>query len=168
MNKSLIIQKSKKQEKSTILIKLHHLKPASGSKKQKTRVGRGEGSKGKTSTRGNKGTKARKNVSLGFAGGQLPVHMRIPKLRGMKNKKKKIKNQVLNLDKIVTLYPNGGKVTLDDLIKKRALRNKILPFKILGSLKTNLNVILEIYANSFSSCASKKIIKAGGTIKLIQ
>src|SRR5687768_11549176 len=102
-------------------LKLHHLRPAPGAKKAKTRVGRGEGSKGKTSGRGTKGTKSRYQVPVGFEGGQTPIHMRLPKLRGFKNPFK-VEFQVVNLDKISSLYPEGGEITVESLIAKGAVR----------------------------------------------
>ena len=111
-------------------LKLHHLRPAPGAKTAKTRVGRGEGSKGKTSGRGTKGTKARYQVPVAFEGGQMPIHMRLPKLKGFKNPFK-VEFQVVNLDRIDELFPEGGAVTVDDLVAKGAVRNGH-PVKVLG------------------------------------
>src|SRR3989337_3002975 len=98
-------------------LKLHHLRPAPGAKTAKTRVGRGEGSKGKTSGRGTKGTKARYQVPAAFEGGQMPIHMRLPKLKGFRNPFK-VEFQVVNLDKLTELYPSGGSVTVEDLVAR--------------------------------------------------
>ena len=140
-------------------LKVHHLRPAEGSKKAKTRVGRGEGSKGKTAGRGMKGTKARYQVKAGFAGGQLPLHMRLPKLRGFKNPFR-VEYQVVNLDKISELFPEGGEVTVEALIAKGAVR-KNEPVKVLGS--GELTVKVDVKVNAFSSSASEKIVAAGGS-----
>src|SRR5512140_2645357 len=110
-------------------LKVHHLKPAPGSHTKKTRVGRGEGSKGKTAGRGTKGTKARYQVPAAFEGGQMPIHMRLPKLRGFKNPAK-VTFQVVNLDKLSALYPEGGEVTVESLVGKGAVRDG-LPVKVL-------------------------------------
>ena len=112
-------------------LKLHHLRPAPGAKTAKTRVGRGEGSKGKTAGRGTKGTKARYQVSAGFEGGQMPLHMRLPKLKGFKNPFK-VEFQVVNLDRLSALYPDGGEVTVEDLVARGAVRDGH-PVKVLGS-----------------------------------
>ncbi|MFL4473297.1 50S ribosomal protein L15 [Paeniglutamicibacter sp. MACA_103] len=140
-------------------LKVHHLRPAEGSKKAKTRVGRGEGSKGKTAGRGMKGTKARYQVKAGFAGGQLPLHMRLPKLRGFKNPFR-VEYQVVNLDKISELFPEGGEVTVEALIAKGAVR-KNEPVKVLGS--GELTVKVDVKVNAFSSSAAEKIVAAGGS-----
>ncbi|GAA3324034.1 MULTISPECIES: 50S ribosomal protein L15 [Paeniglutamicibacter] len=140
-------------------LKVHHLRPAEGSKKAKTRVGRGEGSKGKTAGRGMKGTKARYQVKAGFAGGQLPLHMRLPKLRGFKNPFR-VEYQVVNLDKISELFPEGGEVTVEALIAKGAVR-KNEPVKVLGS--GELTVKVDVKVNAFSSSAAEKIAAAGGS-----
>ncbi|WP_411732475.1 50S ribosomal protein L15 [Paeniglutamicibacter sp.] len=140
-------------------LKVHHLRPAEGSKKAKTRVGRGEGSKGKTAGRGMKGTKARYQVKAGFAGGQLPLHMRLPKLRGFKNPFR-VEYQVVNLDKISELFPEGGDVTVEALIAKGAVR-KNEPVKVLGS--GELTVKVDVKVNAFSSSAAEKIVAAGGS-----
>ncbi len=140
-------------------LKVHHLRPAEGAKKAKTRVGRGEASKGKTAGRGMKGTKARYQVKAGFAGGQLPLHMRLPKLRGFKNPFR-VEFQVVNLDKISELFPEGGEVTVESLIAKGAVR-KNEPVKVLGS--GELTVKVDVKVNAFSSSAAEKIVAAGGS-----
>ncbi|GAA1871257.1 50S ribosomal protein L15 [Paeniglutamicibacter psychrophenolicus] len=140
-------------------LKVHHLRPAEGAKKAKTRVGRGEASKGKTAGRGMKGTKARYQVKAGFAGGQLPLHMRLPKLRGFKNPFR-VEFQVVNLDKISELFPEGGEVTVEALVAKGAVR-KNEPVKVLGS--GELTVKVDVKVNAFSSSASEKIVAAGGS-----
>ncbi len=141
-------------------IKLHHLAPAPGAKKAKTRVGRGEASKGKTAGRGTKGTKARKQVSAAFEGGQMPLHMRLPKLKGFKNPRKVI-FQVVNVTDLERLYPNGGDVTVADLVAKGAVR-KNQPVKVLGN--GEINVAVNISAQKFSSSAKSKIEAAGGSV----
>ena len=140
-------------------LKVHHLRPAEGAKKAKTRVGRGEASKGKTAGRGMKGTKARYQVKAGFAGGQLPLHMRLPKLRGFKNPFR-VEFQVVNLDKISELFPEGGEVTVEALVAKGAVR-KNEPVKVLGS--GELTVKVDVKVNAFSSSAAEKIAAAGGS-----
>jgi large subunit ribosomal protein L15 len=141
-------------------LKLHHLRPAPGAKKAKTRVGRGEGSKGKTSGRGTKGTKARYQVPVGFEGGQTPIHMRLPKLRGFKNPFK-VEFQVVNLDKISSLYPEGGEITVDSLVAKGAVR-KGQPVKVLG--QGEVSVAVTVTAQAFSASAKEKIEAAGGSV----
>lgn len=143
----------------TKALKLHDLRPAPGAKTAKTRVGRGEGSKGKTAGRGTKGTKARYQVPERFEGGQTPLHMRLPKLRGFKNPNKVV-FQVVNLDKLSELFPEGGTVTVDDLVAKGAVRPK-RPVKILGT--GDITVKLDITAHKFSGSAADKIAQAGGT-----
>jgi large subunit ribosomal protein L15 len=141
-------------------LKVHHLRPAPGAKTPKTRVGRGEGSKGKTAGRGTKGTKARYQVPANFEGGQMPMHMRLPKLRGFKNPFR-VQYQVVNLDKLSALYPDGGVVDVDDLVAKGAVR-KDQPVKILGT--GEVGVQLQVTANAFSASAQEKITAAGGTV----
>ena len=141
-------------------LKLHHLRPAPGAKTAKTRVGRGEGSKGKTAGRGTKGTKARKNVPSTFEGGQMPIHMRLPKLKGFKNPNK-VEFQVVNLDRLGELVPEGGAVTVDDLVAKGAVR-KNQPVKVLGT--GELTVKVDVTADAFSGSAKEKIEAAGGTV----
>jgi large subunit ribosomal protein L15 len=144
-------------------IKLHHLRPAPGSKTEKTRVGRGEGSKGKTAGRGTKGTKARKNVPAGFEGGQMPIHMRLPKLKGFKNRNR-VEYQVVNLDDIARLFPEGGTIGVEELVAKGAVRKNEL-VKVLG--EGELSVAVQVSANKFSSSASEKIAAAGGTTTVL-
>ena len=141
-------------------IKVHHLRPAPGAKTDKTRVGRGEGSKGKTAGRGTKGSKARKNVPASFEGGQMPIHMRLPKLKGFKNPFK-VEFQVVNLDRLTELYPSGGAVTVDDLVAKGAVR-KGQPVKVLGT--GEITVKLEIAVDAVSGSAKEKIAAAGGSV----
>ena len=140
-------------------IKGHHLRPAPGAKTAKTRVGRGEGSKGKTAGRGTKGTGARMGVSAAFEGGQMPIHMRLPKLRGFKNPFK-VEFQVVNLDRINDLFPDGGDVTVADLVAKGAVRND-RPVKVLG--QGDISVAVQVTAHRFSASAKDKIAAAGGT-----
>ena len=140
-------------------LKLHHLRPAPGAKTAKTRVGRGEASKGKTAGRGTKGTKARYQVPASFEGGQMPIHMRLPKLKGFKNPFK-VEFQVVNLDRINELYPEGGDVTVDDLVAKGAVR-KGRPVKVLG--QGDISVVVQVTADKFSGAAKEKIAAAGGT-----
>ena len=143
------------------LLKVHHLRPAAGSKKARTRVGRGEGSKGKTSGRGTKGTKARYQVKAGFEGGQMPLHMRSPKLRGFKNPFR-VEYQVVNLEKLAELYPKGGDVTISDLVAKGAVR-KNEKVKVLGN--GDIAVKLNVTVDKVSSSAEQKIVAAGGSVK---
>ena len=140
-------------------LKLHHLRPAPGAKTAKTRVGRGEGSKGKTAGRGTKGTKARYTVRVGFEGGQMPLHMRTPKLRGFKNPFR-VEYQVVNLDKLGSLFPEGGDVSIEDLVSKGAVRSGHL-VKVLGS--GEISVAVNVTANAFSGSAKQKIEAAGGS-----
>ena len=144
-------------------LKLHHLRPAPGAKTAKTRVGRGEGSKGKTSGRGTKGTKARYQVPSSFEGGQMPIHMRLPKLKGFKNPFK-VEFQVVNLDRINDLFPEGGDVNVDALVAKGAVRDGH-PVKVLG--QGDLSVKVQVSANAFSNAAKEKIEAAGGTTTLV-
>jgi large subunit ribosomal protein L15 len=148
-------------EKRDQVIKVHHLRPAAGSKKPRTRVGRGEGSKGKTAGRGTKGTKARYQVKIGFEGGQMPLHMRTPKLRGFKNPFR-VEYQVVNLDKLAELYPAGGDVTIVDLVSKGAVR-KNEKVKVLGN--GDIAVKLNVTVDKVSSSAEQKIVAAGGSVK---
>jgi len=140
-------------------LKLHHLRPAPGAKTARTRVGRGEASKGKTAGRGTKGTKARYQVPAAFEGGQMPIHMRLPKLKGFKNPFK-VEFQVVNLDRISALFPEGGDVTVADLVAKGAVR-KGLPVKVLG--QGDISVAVQVTADKFSGSAREKIAAAGGT-----
>ena len=140
-------------------LKVHHLRPAPGAKTRKTRVGRGEGSKGKTAGRGTKGTKARYQVPANFEGGQMPLHMRLPKLRGFTNPNK-VEFQVVNLATLQQLFPDGGTVGIADLVSAGAVR-KGRPVKILGN--GDLSVSLQVTANAFSATAKSKIAAAGGS-----
>jgi large subunit ribosomal protein L15 len=140
-------------------LKLHHLRPAPGAKTAKTRVGRGEASKGKTAGRGTKGTKARYQVPVAFEGGQMPIHMRLPKLKGFKNPFK-VTFQVVNLDRISDLFPDGGTITVDDLVAKGAVRDGH-PVKVLG--QGEISVKADITVQAFSASAKEKIEAAGGT-----
>jgi large subunit ribosomal protein L15 len=142
-----------------VTIKLHDLRPAPGSKTAKTRVGRGDGSKGKTAGRGTKGTKARKNVPVAFEGGQMPIHMRLPKLRGFKNRFR-TEYEVVNVGDINKLFPKGGKVGVDELVAKGAVRKKNR-VKVLGDGKITVKV--DITAHKFSGSAREKITAAGGS-----
>jgi large subunit ribosomal protein L15 len=143
------------------VVKLHHLRPAAGSKKAKTRVGRGEGSKGKTAGRGTKGTKARYQVRPGFQGGQLTSVMRAPKLRGFTNPFR-VEYQVVNVGRLGELYPKGGDVTISDLVAKGAVR-KNQKVKVLAD--GDVNVALTVSVDKVSKQAAEKIVKAGGSIK---
>jgi large subunit ribosomal protein L15 len=140
-------------------LKLHHLRPAPGAKKDKTRKGRGEASKGKTAGRGGKGTHARNTVRPGFEGGQLPLVMRLPKLRGFKNPAR-VEYQAVNVSTINALFPKGGDVTVADLIEKGAVRDS-LPVKVLGN--GEIAVKVSITAHAFSASAIEKISAAGGS-----
>ena len=151
------------ENSKTHALKVHHLRPAPGSHQSKTRVGRGEASKGKTAGRGTKGTKARYQVKAGFAGGQLPLHMRLPKLRGFHNPFR-VEYQVVNLDRLSELFPEGGTVTTADLVSRGAVR-KNQPVKILGS--GEISVALEITADKFSASAAEKISAAGGSARTV-
>jgi len=141
-------------------IKIHNLRPAPGAKTAKTRVGRGEASKGKTAGRGTKGTKARYQVPQRFEGGQMPLHMRLPKLKGFKNPFR-TEYQVVNLDKLATLYPEGGEVTVADLVAKGAVRKNEL-VKVLGT--GEVSVALQVTVDAVSGSAKEKIAAAGGTV----
>ena len=141
-------------------IKVHHLRPAPGAKTPKTRVGRGEGSKGKTAGRGTKGTKARYQVPARFEGGQMPLHMRLPKLKGFKNRNKVV-FQVVNLDRLAELFPNGGEIGPDELVQAGAVRKGKL-VKVLGSGELG-GVSLTVSAHAFSDSAKEKIAAAGGS-----
>lgn len=155
------VKKEEVQADREQVLKVHHLRPAPGAKKAKTRVGRGEGSKGKTAGRGTKGQKARYQVKAGFEGGQMPLHMRSPKLRGFKNPFR-TEYQVVNLSKLEELYPKGGEVTVADLVDKGAVR-KNQPVKVLGN--GDISVKLNIAVDKVSGSAEKKIVAAGGSIK---
>ncbi|MFF5445975.1 MULTISPECIES: 50S ribosomal protein L15 [unclassified Streptomyces] len=141
-------------------LKIHNLRPAPGAKTAKTRVGRGEASKGKTAGRGTKGTKARYQVPERFEGGQMPLHMRLPKLKGFKNPFR-TEFQVVNLDKLAALYPQGGEVTVADLVAKGAVRKNQL-VKVLG--QGEISVALQVSVDAVSASAKEKIAAAGGTV----
>jgi large subunit ribosomal protein L15 len=143
------------------VLKVHHLRPAPGAKKDRTRVGRGEGSKGKTAGRGTKGTKARYQVRPGFEGGNINFVMRSPKLRGFKNPFR-VEYQVVNLEKLAELYPKGGDVTIGDLVAKGAVR-KNEKVKVLGD--GDIAVKLNVAVDKVSGSAEQKIVAAGGSIK---
>jgi large subunit ribosomal protein L15 len=141
-------------------IKVHHLRPAPGAKTAKTRVGRGEGSKGKTAGRGTKGTKARKNVPATFEGGQMPIHMRLPKLKGFRNRFR-TSYEVVNVGDINKLFPKGGEIGVDELVAAGAVRKNSL-VKVLASGELG-GVALQVKAHAFSASAKEKIEAAGGT-----
>jgi len=145
-------------------IKVHHLRPAPGAKTAKTRVGRGEGSKGKTAGRGTKGTKARYQVPASFEGGQMPIHMRLPKLKGFRNRSK-VTFQVVNLDRLAELFPQGGAIGILELVEAGAVR-KGHPVKVLGTGELG-GVKLSVSANAFSGSAVSKIEAAGGTATVL-
>jgi large subunit ribosomal protein L15 len=142
-------------------LKVHHLRPAPGSHTPKTRVGRGEASKGKTAGRGTKGTKARYQVSAGFEGGQMPLHMRLPKLRGFKNRFR-VEYQVVNLDTIAELFPQGGSIGVDELVAAGAVRKNQL-VKVLGNGELG-GVKVDVTVHRFSGSAREKIAAAGGSV----
>jgi large subunit ribosomal protein L15 len=144
-----------------VTIKLHHLRPAPGSHTKKTRVGRGEGSKGKTAGRGTKGTKARHNVSPAFEGGQMPIHMRLPKLKGFRNRFR-VEYQVVNVERLAELFPDGGSVDVDAMVAAGAVRKGKL-VKVLGSGDIG-GVALTVSAHAFSDSAREKITAAGGSV----
>ena len=141
-------------------LKIHNLRPAPGAKTAKTRVGRGEGSKGKTAGRGTKGTKARYQVPAAFEGGQMPIHMRLPKLKGFTNRNR-IEYQVVNVGDIARLFPQGGTIGVDELVAAGAVRkNKLV--KVLGD--GDLSVKVDITADKFTASAKEKIAAAGGSV----
>ena len=140
-------------------IKLHDLRPAPGSNTKRTRVGRGEGSKGKTAGRGTKGTKARKNVPATFEGGQMPIHMRLPKLKGFRNRFR-TEYDVVNVGDLNRLFPQGGSIGLEELVANGAVRKNTL-VKVLGDGK--LAVKVDVTAHKFSASAREKITAAGGS-----
>jgi large subunit ribosomal protein L15 len=142
-------------------IKVHHLRPAPGAKTDKTRVGRGEGSKGKTAGRGTKGSKARNNVPASFEGGQMPIHMRLPKMKGFRNRFKVV-FQVVNLDRLAELFPNGGQIGPAELADAGAVR-KGQPVKVLGTGDLG-GISLQVTAHAFSASAKEKIAAAGGSV----
>ncbi|MDR1393084.1 MAG: 50S ribosomal protein L15 [Bifidobacteriaceae bacterium] len=145
------------------MLKLHHLRPAPGAKKAKMRVGRGEGSKGKTAGRGTKGTKARRQIPARLEGGQMPLHMRLPKLRGFKNPFR-VEYQVVNLEKLELLYPQGGTVTSADLVARGVVRDGY-PVKVLAG--GELTVKLEVRLEAASAAAREKILAAGGSVSTV-
>jgi len=140
-------------------LKVHHLRPAPGAHQAKTRVGRGQGSKGKTAGRGTKGSAARNNVGENFEGGQMPMHMRVPKLRGFKNPFR-TEYQIVNLDKLGALFPEGGSVEVADLVAAGAVRDGHL-VKVLGD--GDISVAVQVSAHAFSGSAKEKIAAAGGS-----
>jgi large subunit ribosomal protein L15 len=140
-------------------IKVHHLRPAPGSKTAKTRVGRGEGSKGKTAGRGTKGSGARRSIPENFEGGQMPMHMRIPKLRGFKNPFR-VEFQIVNLDRISALFPEGGQIGVAELVSAGAVRPGH-PVKVLG--QGEITVPVQVTVDAFSTSAKEKIAAAGGS-----
>jgi large subunit ribosomal protein L15 len=144
-------------------LKLHHLRPAPGAKQTKTRVGRGQGGKGKTAGRGTKGTKARGQVPASFEGGQMPIHMRLPKLKGFTSPFR-VEHQVVNLDRLTALYPDGGEVTAEDLVARGVVRPR-RPVKILGD--GDLGVAVQVRAHAFSASARTKIEAAGGSATVL-
>ena len=141
------------------IIKLHDLRPAEGANKAKTRVGRGEASKGKTAGRGTKGTKARKQVSAAFEGGQMPLHMRLPKLKGFKNPNR-VEYQVVNVADLAEAFPQGGDIAVADIVAKGLVRPK-QPVKVLA--EGDVTVALNVTANKFSKSAEEKLNAAGGS-----
>ena len=159
MSEKIETSTDKAPVKTGSLLKVHHLRPAPGAKKAKTRVGRGEASKGKTAGRGTKGTKARYQVPAAFEGGQMPLHMRLPKLKGFKNRFR-TEYQVVNLDRISALFPQGGTIGVDELVDAGAVRDNAL-VKVLGD--GDLTVAVQVTAHRFSSSARDKIAAAGGS-----
>ena len=149
--------------KETTALKVHHLRPAPGAKTAKTRVGRGTGSKGKTAGRGTKGTKSRYQVPESFEGGQMPMHMRLPKLRGFKNPFR-TEYQVVNLDRVSALFPEGGDVVVANLVAKGAVRDGGL-VKVLGD--GEITVKVAVTAHKFSATAKDKIEAAGGSVTIL-
>jgi large subunit ribosomal protein L15 len=143
------------------MLKIHHLRPAPGSRTERTRVGRGQGSKGKTAGRGTKGTKARGQVHLGFEGGQMPLQRRVPKLKGFSNSRFKTTYQLVNIGRLTELYPQGGEVTPENLAAKGAVRPGQL-VKVLG--QGDAGAALRVTAHAFSGSAREKITAAGGTV----
>jgi large subunit ribosomal protein L15 len=142
-------------------LKIHHLRPAPGARTERMRVGRGEASKGKTAGRGTKGSKARRQIPEYFEGGQMPLHRRLPKLKGFSNARFKTTYQVVNLDRLAALYPEGGAVTPENLVANGAVRAGEL-VKVLG--QGEVTAALQVSAHGFSSSARAKITAAGGTV----
>src|SRR6516162_9724089 len=151
-----------REKASSAGLRLHHLRPAPGSRTARTRVGRGEASKGKTAGRGTKGTKARDQVPASFEGGQMPLHRRLPKLKGFSNLRFKTTYQVVNVERLAALYPDGADVTPEDLAAKGAVRPGEL-VKVLGS-GSAVPKGLRVSAHAFSASAREKITAAGGTV----
>lgn len=152
---------SEKKTTESGVLKVHDLRPAPGAKKARTRVGRGEGSKGKTAGRGTKGTKARYQVKAGFEGGQMPLHMRLPKLRGFKNPAR-VEYQVVNLNALAEMFPEGGDVTVETLVEKGAVRaNHLVKVLATGEIDVKLNVTVD----AWSASAKEKIEAAGGSLE---
>ena len=149
------------REKAGVGLRLHHLRPATGARTARTRVGRGDASKGKTTGRGTKGTKARTQVPASFEGGQMPLHRRLPQRRGFSNVRFKTTYQVVNTGRLAELYPEGGDVTPDDLAARGAVRAGE-PVKVLGT--GDLTTALRVTAHAFSASAKEKITAAGGTV----
>jgi large subunit ribosomal protein L15 len=147
--------------KAGVGLRLHHLRPAPGSRTARTRVGRGEASKGKTAGRGTKGTKARSNVPASFEGGQMPIHRRLPQLKGFSNLRFKTTYQVVNTGRLAELYPEGGDVTPESLAALGAVRAGEL-VKVLGT--GELSAPLRVSAHAFSASAKEKITAAGGSV----
>jgi large subunit ribosomal protein L15 len=143
-------------------LKVHHLRPAPGAHTSRTRVGRGQASKGKTAGRGTKGSKARTNIPAYFEGGQMPMTRRLPKLKGFSNLRFKTTYQVVNVDRLAALYPDGGDVTPEDLAAKGAVRAGQL-VKVLGTGDAAPKG-LRVTAHKFSATAREKITAAGGTV----
>jgi large subunit ribosomal protein L15 len=152
------------REKAGVGLRLHHLRPAPGARTARTRVGRGEASKGKTAGRGTKGTKARAQVPASFEGGQMPLHRRLPQRRGFSNFRFKTSYQVVNTGRLAELYPEGGDVTPDDLAARGAVRAGE-PVKVLGT--GDLTMALRVTAHAFSASAEEKITAAGGTVTTV-
>ena len=147
------------------IIKLHDLRPAKGANKPKFRVGRGEAGKGgKTAGRGTKGTKARKQVSAAFEGGQMPLHMRLPKLKGFKNPNR-VEYQVVNVADLAEAFPQGGDIAVADIVAKGLVRPK-QPVKVLA--EGDINVALNVTANKFSKSAEEKLKAAGGSATVVE
>ncbi|MGI9196017.1 MAG: 50S ribosomal protein L15 [Candidatus Nanopelagicales bacterium] len=144
-------------------LKVHHLRPAPGAKTAKTRKGRGEGSKGKTAGRGTKGTKARNQVPASFEGGQMPLHMRLPKLKGFTNPNR-VEYQVVNVATLGRLFPDGGAVSVADMVQAGAVR-KGRPVKVLG--QGDISVAVQVKAHAYSDSAKDKITAAGGSIEKV-
>jgi len=161
MSSEMADDQSASQSASGRGLKLHHLRPAPGAHKAKTRLGRGEASKGKTAGRGTKGTKARTQVHIGFEGGQMPLHRRVPKLKGFSNAGFGTTYQVVNTGRLAEMFPEGGDVTPENLVAKGAARKGEL-IKVLGT--GDLGVALRVTAHAFSAAAAAKIERAGGTV----